>query len=230
MPCRLFCYNEAMKIGIEEHALLYGLLVRNACSVLGEEAGRTVMAEATRHYGNSRGARMKKNALRLGYGEGPEGYLLSGEWQGEPGENRSVLTYSDDCVQSDVHVCKWCDTWKKYDLMSYGPLYCQYIDKAIAEGFDGSFALHVKGILSAGDARCEFIWDRPADEAYVADIRSSRKESLILPFSFHCRELLECTRSVLDGEVPLHAEAILHNTENDFRALKPEAADIIFHS
>ena len=29
-----------MKIGIEEHALLYGLLVKNACAVLGEEKGK----------------------------------------------------------------------------------------------------------------------------------------------------------------------------------------------
>lgn len=230
MSCRLFCYNEAMKIGIEEHALLYGLLVRNACAALGEETGKTVMAEATRHYGNSRGARMKKNALRLGYGEGPEGYLLSGEWQGEPGENQSVMTYHDNCVQSDVHVCRWCDTWKKYDLMSYGPLYCRYIDKAIAEGFGGTFTLHVGSILSAGDPHCEFIWDRPADEAYVSEVRNSRKESLILPFSFHCRELLECTRDVLEKNVPDQARDILEQTENDFRTYKPEAADIIFHS
>ena len=58
-----------MKIGIEEHALLYGLLVRNACAELGEEEGKAVMAEATKHYGRCRGKRMKESALRLGYGE-----------------------------------------------------------------------------------------------------------------------------------------------------------------
>ena len=153
------------------------------------------------------------------------GYMLSGEWQGEPGENRSELFYETDSVRSEVHVCKWCDTWKKYDLLSYGPLYCQYIDKAIAEGFDGDFTLHVKSILSAGDAVCTFVWDQPADETAVADIRKKRQESLIRPFSFHCAELLRCTKEILEETVPQKSMEILSLTENDFRTLKPEAAE-----
>lgn len=214
-----------MKIGIEEHALLYGLLVKNACAMLGEEKGKEIMAKATRHYGICRGKRMKKNALRLAYGDSTAGYMLSGEWQGEPGENQSELFYEKDSVRSEVHVCKWCDTWKKYDLMSYGPLYCQYIDKAIAEGFAGDFTLHANSILSAGDPVCMFVWDRPADKTAIAKTRKNRQESLIRPFSFHCGELLACTKEILEENVPQEAAEILRQTKNDFRTLKPEAAE-----
>ena len=219
-----------MKIGIEEHALLYGLLVRNACAELGEEEGKAVMAEATKHYGRCRGKRMKESALRLGYGESTDAYMLCGEWQGEPGENRSELFFDPDSVRSEVQVCKWCETWKKYDLMSYGPLYCQYIDKAIAEGFDGDFTLHVNSILSAGDPVCCFVWDRPADQNEIAEKRKSQTEALIRPFSFHCRELLACTKDILDRKNQAMTEKILAGTENDFRKIHPEAAEIIFAS
>ena len=219
-----------MKIGIEEHALLYGLLVRNACAELGEEEGKAVMAEATKHYGRSRGKRMKESALRLGYGESADAYMLCGEWQGEPGENISELFFDPDSVRSEVQKCKWCETWKKYDLMLYGPLYCQYIDKAIAEGFNGDFTLHVSSILSAGDPVCCFVWDRPANRDEITEKRKCQTESLIRPFSFHCRELLACTKDILEAQYPAAAEKIIAATENDFRKYHPEAAEIIFAS
>lgn len=219
-----------MKIGIEEHALLYGLLVKNTCLFTDEEKGRKIMKEATVLYGHVRGRRMRSHADRLHYGDGIDAYMLCGEWQGEPNENVSSRVFAEDHVISRVTVCKWCDTWKKYDLQAYGPLYCQAIDVSLVEGFAGSFSLDVPGTLSAGDPECRFIFHDRTSEADIAEKKKSQEESLILPFSFHCREMLKCAAETLSEQVPDQARQILSQTENDFRKYRPEAADIIFHS
>ena len=218
----------SMNIGIEEHALLYGLLVKNAVALLGEDNGRKIMLEATRHYGNSRGRRMRTNADKLGLGCSTDAYLLTGELPFQKGESVSQAAYETDRVCNTVTECKWCRTWKDYDLRDYGPLYCQVIDKAIAEGFDGSFTLSVDSILSAGDDACRFVFSEPVNEAALKQNRSHIGQSLLKSFTFHSQELLQCTKEILDQECPAQTEQILKNTENDFRKLKPEAADTIF--
>ena len=218
----------SMNIGIEEHALLYGLLVKNAVALLGEDNGRKIMLKATRHYGNSRGRRMRTNADKLGLGCSTMAYQLTGELPFQEGESVSKTVYETGRVCNTVTECKWCKTWKDYDLTGYGPLYCQVIDKAIVEGFDGSFTLSVDSILSAGDDACRFVFSEPVDEAALKQNRKNIGKYLLKPFTFHSKELLQCTKEILDQECPEQTEQILKNTENDFRKLKPEAADVIF--
>ena len=81
--------------------------------------------------------------------------------------------------------------------MQYGKYYCAWIDLALRDGFDGSFALRIEKRLSEEDALCRFCWSEPADLEQAARIKAERKESFLLPFSFHCRELKETALQVL---------------------------------
>ena len=133
----------------------------------------------------------------------------------------------------DLHEKLKCDTRFQNEVvlnriknyLAYYLTYYKLVNALPEEENYGDFTLHVKSILSAGDAVCTFVWDQPADETAVADIRKNRQESLIRPFSFHCAELLRCTKEILEETVPQKSMEILSLTENDFRALKPEAAE-----
>ena len=214
-------------IGIEEHALLYGLLAKHICAVIGEEQGRKVMAEATILYGHVRGQRMRKNADERNLGCDIAAYQITGEWSGKPGENSSHAEYDSDSYTSCVTLCKWHETWKKYDLLEYGSLYCQYIDKALVEGFSGDFSLSVNSVLSKGDTQCEFVFAGTADSEKANKLKPVNSD-LILPFSFHVKELLDCTRMIMQKEIPETMPGILTAVKDELSKLKPDLSEFLF--
>ena len=136
-------------------------------------------------------------------------FFIVGEWKGQPGENISCLSYEKDETVLVVTKCAWYDTWKEYGLLDYGPYYCRYIDKAICEGYASDFSLDVSETIDGGDARCVFKWSAPADK----DLVTGTKKEHILPFDFHCKEMLESVKNVLDKEL---CETVLKKTQRDF--------------
>lgn len=186
-----------MEYGIREHALLYALIVKEVLSSF--EDGETIVESFTNAYGEKRGARMRRHADEMGYGTSIDAYLMTGEWQGRPGENVSRLSVTDTETVSAVTRCAWCDAWKEAGLLSYGRYYCRWIDKALCEGFAGDFRLTVEQTLSEGKESCIFRWSQRVDPNESAPCKSSRKESFLLPFSFHCQEMLDTAYEVLQA-------------------------------
>ncbi|MCR4633587.1 MAG: L-2-amino-thiazoline-4-carboxylic acid hydrolase [Erysipelotrichaceae bacterium] len=178
---------------ILHHALLYALLCKNILQIH-EEEGKQLIEAFTKEYGRSRGRRMRANSENGDLND----YFINGEWKGRPGENISKLSYEKDKTVSVVTKCAWYDTWKDYGLLEYGSYYCRYIDQAIAEGFDQDLVLNVKGSLGKGDEHCIFEWLQAADEEKV----SSTERKHILPFDFHCKEMLECAGRILKKDDP----------------------------
>ena len=208
-----------MKIGIEHHAVLYALLVQAACSVLGEPEGRRHMAAVTRAYGIQRGKRMAANADRNGDLRDMDAFFIYGEWKGEEGENLSSLVCADSCTVSTVRKCAWYDAWIRHGLAGYGTLYCRYVDAALAEGFGGSFTLDVQQAIGKGDETCIFRWNRPYDADKVMARKQADHERYILPFSFHCRELLETAETYFCTHCPEQAEQILSRTKQEYQRI-----------
>jgi hypothetical protein len=165
---------------------------------------------------------MAFHAAERNLGTSADAYMLCGEWKGKTGENRSETFYEDDCVRSHVTKCAWLNTWEKYGLLSEGPLYCTCIDKAIAQGFAGSFTLSVEKTLSYGDPYCEFVYSSPVDPDQLNQKRSSCSD-LILPFDFHCRELLACADEVLSKEIPEKEEIMMAAVREEFTRFRPKA-------
>ena len=81
--------------------------------------------------------------------------------------------------------------------MKEGSHYCRYIDKAICEGYGSDFSLAVPEAIGLGDENCTFIWSASADQRRVEEA----KREHILPFDFHCEELLKCAMAVLEEDL-----------------------------
>ena len=183
---------------IEDHALIYALLCRN---VIGERKdGEKLIARITTSYGETRGRRMAKNALKENMALDLEAYFVFGEWKGKEAENISEIEYGEKETISKVSRCKWYDTWKKYDLEDYGRYYCKYIDRAICKGFDGDFDLVVEETLSENKKECLFRWNKSVNKERIAELKKYYKDRYIRSFDLHVKELLECAMMVLNDK------------------------------
>ena len=202
--------------GIEAHALLYALVSKTVLEKYGQTEGETILKEITETYGIRRGERMRKNAETAGYGSDLSAFFLSGEWEGKQGENVSALSAEAETTVSEVSVCAWYGTWRKYGLLPYGSYYCRWIDKAIAEGFAGSFSLSVPCTKGAGDPVCRFVWDEAYDPSYVNREKQARSSSYVRPFSRHCEELLSSAEDVLSSVDPACSNALLEEIMHGF--------------
>lgn len=178
---------------IRHHAYLYAILCKAILEEAGEEKGEKLIHIFTQNYGIARGRRMKEHSPDGGMND----FFIAGEWKGKEGENLSSLSYEKDRTVSRVTKCAWYDTWKDYGLVKEGSHYCRYIDRAICEGYGSDFSLEVPEAIGLGSARCIFIWNAPADQKKVEET----KREYILPFDFHCRELLKHALAVLDEDL-----------------------------
>ena len=146
-------------------------------------------------------------------------FFIYGEWTGEPGENISSMSYTEDASISTVRKCAWYDAWQKHGLLKEGTLYCHYVDDGLAKGFHGSFGLDVQQAIGKGDSCCVFCWNEAADPQYVASRKAEDSGKYILPFSFHCKELFDTVKEVLQRKAPACAERILSEALNEYTAL-----------
>ncbi len=188
---------EMNEIGIEQHAVLIGMLAKAFCERYGDETGRELMKDILTRYGQERGLRMRSNMISEGMTPDMTSFFIAGEWRGKPGENASNASYLDHESVSTVTKCAWYDAWKTHDLLSYGTIYCHCIDDAICRGFDGGFQLDVQKAIGKGDDTCRFVWNGCTDEKLLKEKRETYGERFILPFSFHCRELIAVTGQYL---------------------------------
>lgn len=199
--------------GIKDHALLYALIAKYCLETYGKEKGEDLICDLTNAYGEKRGSRMRANADA--HNEKPDinAYLIHGEWKGKPGENESTMLFQPGSTVSLVTKCAWCDTWKQYGLLKYGQYYCRYIDRALCDGFSGDFSLKISSVLSAGDDACCFEWSGAADQETVNSRKKELRDTYILPFDFHCEEMLECAAQVLGNDGQKMSETVLGEYE-----------------
>ena len=205
--------------GIEAHALLYALVSKTVLDHYGQKEGEAILKEITETYGIHRGERMRKNAETAGYGSDLNAFFLSGEWEGKPGENVSALSAEAESTISEVSVCAWHDTWRKYGLLPYGSYYCRWIDAAIAKGFAGSFSLSAPCSKGAGDPICRFVWNEAYDPASLNREKQARSSSFVLPFSRHCEELLSSAEDVLSSADPAGSDSLLEEVMHEFEQM-----------
>lgn len=215
-----------MEYGIREHAVLYALLAKYTILNTDKTTGEDLIKSFTGIYGMKRGERMRRNTLNDGKPLDISSFLIYGEWAGRPGENRSVLDCRQEETVSEVSLCAWFNTWKQYDLLPYGQYYCHFIDLAICRGYAGTFTLDVKEALGKGDSRCIFCWSQGADQKRISEEKEKNGNKWILPFSFHCKELLAAYReAVTDDQL---RNRVLEQTKEEFFRLFPEADHSVF--
>ena len=183
---------------IEDHALLFGLLGREAEEQYGE-AGLSALKKATILYGKERGLRMAMRAIKNGDSLSPENYIIYSEWKDDRGMSLSKVEAISPEYRTKSLRCGWCDTWQKYDLMRYGRIYCAYIDKSLVKGFCPDNELELSSKLSEGSDCCDFHWVGAdfRDEAGLSKAmmkKASMESENIKDFLYHCGHLLSALR------------------------------------
>lgn len=186
-------------LNIEHHAVLYGLLAKEATqsSIL----ARCALGKATAQYGKERGMRMSEYANQEGLERTMPAYSLFKEWRPlESGQMIPGNTIKQPSLITTVRRCEWVETWKKYGLLEYGKTYCIYVDKNLVKGFNPELELDIPALQSLGDPCCIFNWgynQTPEIEADLADKREQIGEKYVRDFAFHTAHLYTCIKRVL---------------------------------
>ena len=190
---------------IDDHAVLFGLLAKNAETACGR-FGLDAVDRAVVSYGRERGQRGAMRCLRDGRELTLKNYMLYGEWL-DPCKwsEARIAALAPDYTTRMVR-CGWNETWKKYGLGQYGKIYCKWIDHELLYGFNPDLKLEMPSFLSYGDAACEFRWIGCAyqDEAELArmtDLRSQAAPGVVKDFLYHCGHLLSTFKRELCREL-----------------------------
>ena len=64
------------RIGIPHHAFIYAMLAKAISDRMPERKAEELIRDITVYYGRRRGERMRRNAERLGYGDGLSTWFL----------------------------------------------------------------------------------------------------------------------------------------------------------
>lgn len=218
---------------IEEHAVLFALLVKAAVEISGEK-GRLASYEATKVYGKERGVRMALRAIRDGAPLTPENYMLYGEWADPKGEHVNDLVQKDPEYHLFVVECAWTKAWKKHNLLEYGKLYCPWIDEALEEGFNKDNRITVNTFLSFGAPKCNFQWvgvkfETEEEFAAFQEKRKALYDSVVKDFLYHTGHVLWSLRRTFLLELgAIEGVAIVEKAMADFREIfGEEKADAV---
>lgn len=184
----------AAEFYIEDHAVLYGLLLKQAEAVC-KEQGMEASVRGTILYAKERGLRMAMRAAADGEELTPNNYMVYGEWVDYKKTGKAEIKSITPEYRTDSLVCGWCDAWKKHDLMEYGKVYCTWIDKNLVKGFNPENELEIDSILSHGGPCCAFHWvgAKFADKEALAENREKKAaiaDRVLKDFLYHTGHIL----------------------------------------
>ena len=203
-----------MKFNFTEkhHAAFFALVSRQVIVQNGFESGQTAVRKAVRRYGEQRGGRMAKRAMRDGRTLSMDNFLKYGEWQSATSEGIAETSALNTNVVSHVLRCPWNNAWVEQDLLPYGRLYCLEIDHALVRGFNPRLTISVNQTLSNDGNPCEFIYH----QAVLGRDDSIRVEERVMPWEYHIAHLERTFREVLVQEFGAEAGEAVDSGVYDF--------------
>ena len=123
------------------HAFIAASFYKYLLDELGER-GKQAFIHATIYYGSQRGRRMAQRAIRDGRKLDFAAYMEYGEWVSSEematlGEtNKTEITSFSPDYTMKISRCPWHQKFVEMGLKDGGELYCSYIDRSIAQGFN----------------------------------------------------------------------------------------------
>jgi hypothetical protein len=191
----------AREFYVDDHALLFALLAKSVLEAAEPGEGLEAIRRGVTEYGLERGLRYARRCLQYGDPLSVPSYLAHSELVEPRAWNKSV-TESLSPYKFNTVTCGWCATWKKYQLLEYGRLYCNWIDASLVRGFNPDITLEVSPIMSHGSEICSFTWKNFSfkDQAQ-ADLAARRRQELLplvgKDFLYHCAHLLSTLRRAI---------------------------------
>ncbi len=208
--------------GIEQHAVLYGLFVREALKY--GKGGDKAARDATARYGRERGARMAQKALANGDELTRPNYRVYKEWR-PPREGLMVpgpVVRKTPSFVTQQFRCEWAESWKRHGLADFGKMYCRYVDRYLCRGWSEDYEVTITTLLSEGDDRCTFDWGfamTPELEAELAEKSAAAGERYVRDFDYHTGHLLHAMASEFTEQLgPETGAAIRDAALADFTA------------
>lgn len=228
--------NMASQFYIDDHAVLYGLLLKQADTLCGSK-GEDASVKATIQYARERGLRMAMRCLADGKALTPRNYLDYGEWI----DDRQWSTLQVASLEPfTLHAvgCGWNNSWRKHGLEKYGKVYCTWIDKELVRAFNPENELVLGSALSFGDDKCDLRFNgaRYTDEA---DLKAAGAEKALLrgrvvkDFLYHTGHILSALRRTYLVELGLvRATAIVDKALEEYAAIfgSDKAAAVVAES
>lgn len=200
-------YKIAQDFYIDDHAVLFAYLVKNA-ETRASQAGFDAVVKGLVAYGRERGLRCAMRCLADGEPLTLENFMVYGEWADPKGWSASKPSIMEPNYHTQMTTCGWYDTWIKYDLLEYGRIYCDWVDENLVYGFNPELTLKMEGVMSRTGRACEFNWVSChfADDAQIEAMARRRAE--VLPrvtrdFLYHCGHLYATIRRTLCTELGL---------------------------
>ncbi len=211
---------KAVSYYIDDHAMLYAYLVKNAEMVCGEQ-GLDASVKGTILYGRERGLRMAMRCRADGKPLTPRNYLIYGEWV----DDRKWSELSSGGLKPYVlnfNRCGWSDTWQKNGMEKYGAIYCTWIDQELVRGFNPDNSLRIDCTRPQGADKCSFGFigaDFDSDQDFKKDgeIKASLRARTVKDFLYHTAHLLSALRRTYLVELGLvNAERIVGQALTDY--------------
>lgn len=210
-----------MKWTVDHHALWFAICTRILMKRYGWAKAEVLSKEIVCAYGKRRGERMRDNAVKNDLEPSINAFLITGELPLCQDQSVCCLFSKEDHTVSEVLKCPWHDVFMKYGYAREGAYYCHCIDQALLEGFQASFHLFTEASMADGDGCCRFIWDQAYDRDMVE--REKKKHDFTRPWSFHIKELMDLTETVLNQRIPQESREVFACAE---RAFAEECADL----
>ena len=213
----------ASQFYIEDHAVIYGLLLQQAEALNGAE-GEKASEKATVLYARERGLRMAMRCVADGQPLTPRNYLNYGEWiddrQWSSFQPAGIAPFTLDALK-----CGWNESWKKHGLEKYGQIYCTWIDKELVRAFNPENELLIDGMLTHGADKCIFTFvgaDFAGDDdlARENEMRVDLRKRTLKDFLYHTGHILSALRRTYQLELGLpKATAIVDKALDEYEAL-----------
>lgn len=183
------------KLTAHSHAYLFGVIAHEVIVCFGE-AGTQAIAEGVKRYGRQRGRRMAERTLADGFELSALNYVAYGEWSAEPGDMDVSIPAKNPDIQYLIKKCPWHDTWSRYGLLEkYGYLYCQYVDVALAEGYNPELRFDILENRGLGNTVCDMRLRNAnvtaAEEAEFALRVAKLANKAKMPWDYHCAHLFK---------------------------------------
>ncbi|HJB25067.1 MAG TPA: M20/M25/M40 family metallo-hydrolase [Firmicutes bacterium] len=222
--------GENAPLQVEHHAVMIGCINKAIMQVAPNNA-EYLIEQCMKQYGLKRGGNMARQALKSGFNLDIHSYNAYRQWDCEPGASVSSIVSE----QPDYHVrvtrCPWQEAWQRYGLTEFGNYYCDYIDKALTQGFGGGLELRVGKTLSHGDSFCDFIWLDAGYDAKTQQAVSHRVHGAgIMGWKEMTEDLCTTCTSVLTEHVPQLAPIILRKALLNFSEIYGEELASTFES
>jgi len=205
------------------HAMLFALMARAVCNHSDEKTCAAIMRKAVRTYGEQRGHRMALRARANGHALTMANFLAYGEWSLDPGESDLQMVAKVPHARVHISKCPWHQLWAEKDLLPYGRYYCLEIDDALVRGFNPELKLDIRESLTAGQARCDFIFQDANLTLLNYLVTAYRKmvrpgKACLMPWDYHCGHLYETTGDLIVQELGSAGQEAVDNAREEFAA------------